>query len=279
MTDSKPSYPNQPTDDDTPDRREPGFRVSSSARSILRRLHPEEVERARRHGTNPFTTDPTDPHDRIDLSELDEPVAESLGDDPDTALHAIEEKMAQVTQELTEGQINQAQFQALYTHYAEQKTLILRLLSRDPHTDAWQRAASEGYTGILRKRHAARLEGLAIYDNWTGGIIRVFGTVDVPERTIAPLLESLRDRDTDLPEQRRPLSTQIEGGRWLSYYRGTFVTVLGVYSAEPSAVQLIQQANLHEQFEKVNHNLLEIGYADADDLAYPQQALFDDNPR
>src|SRR5690606_10806351 len=141
------------------------------------------------------------------------------------------------------------------------------------------RAASEGYTGILRKRHAARLEGLAIYDNWTGGVMRVFGTVDVPERTIAPLLESLRSQDADLPQQSRPLSTQIEGGRWLSYYRGAFVTVLGVYSAEPSTVQLNQQAALHERFEEMNHNLLEMGYADASDLVYPQQALFDENPR
>ena len=59
MTDSKPSYPNQPTDDDTPDRREPGFRVSSSARSILRRLYPEEVERAA--ATGPPPSRPTPP--------------------------------------------------------------------------------------------------------------------------------------------------------------------------------------------------------------------------
>lgn len=264
----------QTTAHNAPETGDGEFPVSSSAGSLLQRLKldaPEPTPRAPVRGTGPFTTVQVD---EIDPGELDAAITESAAQDPESALRAIEEKMAEVTRELTEGRVNQAQFQSIYTHYAEQKTLILRLLSRDPETTAWQRAAKEGYTGILRRRHAARLEGLVLLDNWSGEALRVMGRVDVPREVVAPLLESLRKPDEDAPPLDRPLSTQIESGRWLSYYRGTFVTAIAVYSAEPSAVQLGQQAKSHAAFEAQNRELLEMGYADPETLSYPQQALF-----
>lgn len=261
MTDYETGEPEETPDDEV------GFPVSATSRSLLERykISPQQ------QSSQPFTSDPAH---TIDDGELDTPVRESIARDPESALQRIEAKMAHVTQELTEGRINQAQFQALYTHYAERKTLILRLLARDPRTDAWQRVASEGYTSILRRRHAARLEGLALLDNWSGQLLRALGEVDIPRNVIRPLLAAIRNPTSAPAEAGRPLSTQIEGGRWLSYYRGTFVTEIAVYSAEPSAVQLIEQAALHDAFEDENRHRLEAGYPDADALSYPQAALF-----
>lgn len=275
MTDKRPTdQSNHPPPEDIPG--EDRFPVSSSASSLLRRLKPQPTPSAPAPeppapSASPFTTDRLD---EVDLSEIDETITENAAEDPDTALIDIEAKMAALTRDLSEGRINQAQFQAIYTHYAEQKTLVLRLLAQDPNTKAWQRAASEGYTNILRKRHAAHLEGLLLLDNWTGEALRVIGRVDIPGEVVAPLLESLHDPDPDVQPHTKPLSTQIEGGRWLFYYRGVFTTALAVYSAEPSAVQITRMADAHAGFEESNHSLLELGYPDPDRLTYPQQALF-----
>lgn len=273
MMDKRPADDyDQPPPDDTPG--ENRFPVSSSSSSLLRRLKPETPDRPSQPtppSASPFTTDRLD---EVDLSQIDETITESAARDPESALRSIEGKMAAITRELTEGRINRAQFQSIYTHYAEQKTLVLRLLAHDPTTNAWQRAASEGYTSILRKRHAARLEGLILLGNGTGEALRAMGRVDIPREVVAPLLESLRHPTPDMQPDAAPRSTQIEGGRWLLYYRGVFATTLAVYSAEPSAVQITRMAAAHTRFEEVNHNLLEQGYPDPDMLTYPQQALF-----
>lgn len=260
-----------PEDPDGEQVGEPNFPVSQSARSLLRRLEERPVQ-PRPGGTGPFTADPTDD---VDLDQLETQVGEPPGH-PADALRHIEACMSEITQELTGGQINHAQFQALYSHYAEQKALILRLLDRDPGSDAWQRAAFGGHTGILRKRHAARLEGLALLGNRTGAAVRVIGHVDVPQRVIAPLLDSLQHPQATTSASGQPLSTQIVGGRWLAYVRGRFVSALAVYSAEPSAVQLAALTSAHGEFESMNRAALAAGSPNPDRLAYPQEALFED---
>lgn len=270
MADDTRQLPENPDDEQAG---EGDFPVSRSARSLLRRLEDKPVHTPRAGGTGPFMADPTD---TVDLDGLETQVGEPP-QHPAVALGQIEASMAEITQELTGGQINHAQFQALYSHYAEQKALILRLLDRDPGTDAWQRAAFGGHTGILRKRHAARLEGLALLGNRTGTALRVLGHLDVPGEIIAPLLDSLRRPLLASGARSQPLSTQIEGGRWLAYTRGQFVSAITVYSAEPSGVQLAALVSAHEAFESLNRAALAAASPDPEKLTYPQEALFEED--
>src|SRR5690606_18563985 len=55
-------------------------------------------------------------------------------DDPDAALVSLRQRMKLTADEFAEGKINRAQFHALYARYSEQRSIIERLLERDPET-------------------------------------------------------------------------------------------------------------------------------------------------
>ncbi len=269
----------QPFDPDENDDQE-SFPVSSQAGSLRRRLSaPEDDEQPDSPApppgepgehVNPFTIDDLS---ALDLQTVEGEAIESTARDAQEALRDIEAKMAAVTRELAEGQVNQAQFQAIYTHYAEKKAVIERLLTRSPGSDAWRRAAAEGHTAFLRKRHSALLIGLAVYDNWTGESIQTLGHFDLPDEVMGSLLNSL-GQEIDPATLDRPQITQIEGGRWLCTVRGAFTTGVAVFSTEPSTVQLVKQGKAHRDFEQANRPALEAGGFDPAHLHYPQEMLF-----
>jgi hypothetical protein len=269
--------PSKPGDDE---RTDDEFPMSPAAGSLLRRFHPSGSggdapptspppgDEASETQASPFTVEDLE---SVDLAHVDSEQTGPMVSDPGAALKRIEGKMARTKQELAAGKINQAQFQAVYTHYAEQKALIRRLLDRGQRTGAVQRAvaAGTGHTGFLRRHHEARLMGLAVFDNQTGTHIHVMGLFEVPRSMIAPLLSHLGEiKDTRC--------TQIAGGHWLAYVGGRRATTLAVFSAEPSAHQLAGQAALHAAFERDNADLLRMGYLDPDALTFPQAGLFDE---
>lgn len=222
----------------------------------------------------PFTVEDLE---SVDLAPIDTEATGPHVDDPRAALKRIEARMARTKQELAAGKLNQAQFQAVYTHYAEQKALIRRLLARGQQPDAVQRAvaAGVGHTGFLRRHHEARLRGLTVFDNQSGTQIHSLGTFAVPGSLIAPLLNHLEEvKDAPGPEGEARF-TQIAGGRWLAYVSGVRATTIAVYSAEPSARQLARQTGLHAAFERENDDLLRMGYLDPDSLTFPQKNLFE----
>ena len=273
--------PREPEEKDTAG----GFPVSSRASSLLRRLQQDQEKRAARRSppapdrleaeapiehVSPFTVEDVS---AVNLETVEAQVTESTARDLGEALRRIEENMARVTREFADGAINQAQFQAIYTHYAEQKAVLQRMLARAPDSEAWRRAAIEGHTEFLRRQHAAKLVGLAVYDNWTSNLIHSSGAFDVPEEVMKSLLDNL-SREVEPGTRERPQSTQIEGGRWLCYVRGIFTTGVSVYTAEPSTVQLIAQGKVHREFERVNRRPLEMGSFEPEYLVYPQDELF-----
>jgi hypothetical protein len=232
-------------------------------------LTPEESHPAH---VNPFTVDDME---ALDLPDLDgassQPVmtAQDAGD----ALRHIEEKMREVTRELALGHINQAQFQAVFSRYAEQQAVIRRMLSRNPGSDAWQRVAKEGHTHFLRERHKARLLGLALYAHQDGGMIRSLGRFSLPDE----LRQTLPALVTKPPKagSANPQKTQIEGGRWLVYHRAAYTTLAAVFSSEPAEEQVEEQCRLHQQFEAENSAALELGLYRSAPLGFPQMALFE----
>nr|MBN1228769.1 hypothetical protein [Anaerolineae bacterium] len=219
----------------------------------------------------PFTSHPADISETTELAFSSDP----LVDNPITAMALLEERMAAVTREFVVGEVNQAQFQTIFTHYSEQREIIARLASRQPDSDTWKRAATRGLTTLLRKRHMAELEGMAIFVNESGEIAAVLGTYDLPEE-LQPSLEIAITTGPQVQANRIDSHiTQVEGGRWMILVRGRMVTTVALYSAEPSSIQLTQQEMAHREFEMLNQAPFKEGIFDADQLVFPQQTLFE----
>lgn len=275
---------------DRPDRGP--FPVSSSASSLFRRLQPERtppdaVEVGAPDSDEAASSTPAEelphvsPFTTNNLAAGNVPIGASANTrpapaTPNEALRRLDEKMERAGHELTNGTITRSQYQAIQSYYAERKALIQRLIERSPDTDAWLRAAiaSEGYGHLLLQQDEATVDGLALFDNWTGNEIRALGFFDMPPQVIGPLLDELGPVDGSSQPPGAPYARQLDDGRWLSTVRGTFTTAVAVFSARPSSVQLGWQSKLHQDFEHDNQPVLEAGYPDPRALTYPQQALF-----
>lgn len=213
-----------------------------------------------------------DEDDLRGLEALGDAPLRHIAEDPQEALAILEQKMARITRELAEGRINRAQFEAIYTHYSEQSTVIRRLMERNPRSEAWRRVAVEGHTRFLRQQYAAVVEGLLIYDQRQGRTLRTLGRLALPPHLLTALLEGLAQGHSAEADA-APQCTQIEGGRWLSVVSGVYAATIALFSAEPSGEQLQQQAALHHAFERLNARALGMGSADPESLTYPQEVL------
>jgi hypothetical protein len=188
----------------------------------------------------------------------------------------LQQKMATTVEEFASGKINNAQFQAIYLRYAEQRAMIARIHSADPRSTAWRdKMPVRGETAFLRKQYAAHALGCLIVENAQAKIIRTFGTFDLQGDLLTPLLSNLHRAMVDAPDPRER-STQIDGGRWLSLAPGEFTTTIAIFSHEPSAAQRSQLADLHRDFERANYRVLKIRQFQPSRLVYPQRMLFEE---
>ena len=263
------------------------FEVSSSARSLLDRLSKEQTESPPASEPEPeYPPEPETPAEplpsvspftvedinALDLSDLSADPVEKLPNNPDEALVRLQEKMVQVTEDLATGKINQAQFEALFTRFNEQHAVIMRLLDRNPESNAWQHVAEEGYTDFLLRRHEAKVEGIMIVDNWSGRPVKVLGSFKLESDILASLIKSL-EQSQKLSNGEKVRYTQIEGGRWLSSVTGVYTTAITIYSSEPTALQLDHLNEIHREFERSNKHALEMGQMQPDYLQFPHKSL------
>lgn len=193
----------------------------------------------------------------------------------DEAIEHLQSKMMVIANEFASGDINQAQFQAIYTRYCEQRAMIERIRTRDPEFKAWQAVASEGATGFLRQQFAAYVVGCGIANNQTGEFIRVFGDFRLDDDLMQSLLVSLQEHPAESLGSRER-STQIQRGRWLSIAPGNYATTIVIFSHEPSAAQREVIADLNRDFERANHRALKIGTINPKLLVYPHRTLFEE---
>ena len=61
---------------------------------------------------------------------------------PRSALDQIKDKLLHITSEYSAGHLSVIQFNAMYRHYMEKRTIIEKLLERNPDTDAWRAASA-----------------------------------------------------------------------------------------------------------------------------------------
>jgi hypothetical protein len=199
------------------------------------------------------------------------PLPGALPDDPTAALDTLRRKMEIVANEFSQGKINRAQFNAIYGRYSEQRTIIERLIERNPQNQAWKQAAAPGHTSFLRDHFEARLIYYLVYQHDTPAPLTMGGTQQPDMTIISQVLKMLWGM------KNRPrvglARKDMSGGRWMILATGEHAVTLTLFLLEPSVAQANLVRDLHADFERANRRALERGTRSLDRFVFPQRAL------
>ncbi len=183
-------------------------------------------------------------------------------------LEKLQGKIGRLADDFASGNINQQQFQKLYTHYQHEIRAVETLIETDQ--SQWGDAFQEGESVLIRQKHAAKAKGYAIYDNNSGMPISTLGKFEVDPALFVPMLSSFRSATAEIFGGGIQ-STAIEGGRWLCFVSGQFTTMMALFTAEPASKQLAFLEQLHGLFEKANRALLPNPPIEINDLVFPHE--------
>jgi hypothetical protein len=185
-------------------------------------------------------------------------------------LRKVRAKLNQLAGDFNAGTINRSQFQSLYSHYQQEIRTIEGLIETAPASDSWKGAITEGQSMLIRRQHAARAQGYAIYENDSGMPLSTLGRFELDPALVIPMLSSYRAAAVEIFGAGMR-STEIEGGRWLCFVPGEFTTMLAVFTTEPAAKQLEFLEELHRVFERANQRLLESSPVEPGGLLFPHE--------
>jgi hypothetical protein len=191
------------------------------------------------------------------------------------ALINLRQKMAGVAAEFAQGKLNQAQFDAIYGRYSEQRDITERLLARDPESQAWQSVVRSGHTGFLKQHYAARVLSYAIHDQETFRQIALTGSIQIARAQVEAALSRLRA----VIEQRGnpgPALKQLGDGRCVLFMPGSLSVVIAIFSLEPSKTQIGRIEDIHRDFERANQHALRARDYTTSRMVFPHRALFED---
>jgi hypothetical protein len=201
----------------------------------------------------------------------DEPAPTEPVDNPEAALENLRRKMEHVANEYAAGRLNRAQFNAIYGRYGEQRTIIERLLERNPRNRAWQQVAAPGHTSFLMEHFAARIMYYAVYRLDRPALLMIGGPQQPDMNQIEPVLHTL------LTMPNRPHSglarKSLGDGQWLVLALGAHTVTFVLFMLEPSAAQINRVRDLHADFERANRLALERDTRSLDRMVFPQRAL------
>ncbi len=185
-------------------------------------------------------------------------------------LDKVRTKLDRLAQDFNAGTINRSQFQSLYSHYQREMRNIETLIEAVPTAEGWRGAATEGQSVIIRRKHVARAEGYAIFENESGMPVSTLGNFKLDPALLVPMLSSYRAATREIFGA-GTRSTEIEDGRWLCYVPGEFTTMLAVFSTEPARKQLDFLDELHRHFENANRSQLSGPILDRSRLMFPHE--------
>jgi hypothetical protein len=192
-------------------------------------------------------------------------------ENPQAALEQLRHKMEVVANEFSQGKINRAQFNAIYGRYSEQRTIIERLIERNPENAAWKQAAAPGHTSFLRDHFEARLQYYLVYQHNIATPLMMGGKQQANMDEVGQVLRSLWGM------KNRPkiglARKDMTNGQWLVLALGEFAVTLALFALEPSAAQANLVRDLHADFERANRRALERGTRSLDRFVFPQRAL------
>lgn len=191
---------------------------------------------------------------------------------PESALDTLRAKMATVADEFAEGKINRAQFNAMYRRYSEQRSIIERMVERNPETDAWKQVLGvKGQTSFLRSRYEAQTLYYVVYRHNRYEPITAEGK---SPSNVTEILTAL-NRVWSMPS--RPEvglgRKAIDENHWLILASGAHAVTAVVFSLEPSITQARLVRDLHSDFERANQAALVRGWIVPDHMVFPQRAL------
>lgn len=192
-------------------------------------------------------------------------------ENPQAALEQLRHKMEVVANEFSQGKINRAQFNAIYGRYSEQRTIIERLIERNPENAAWKQAAAPGHTSFLRDHFEARLQYYLVYQHNIATPLMMGGKQQADMNEVSQVLRSLWGM------RNRPkiglARKDMGNGQWLVLALGEYAVTLTLFLLEPSAAQANLVRDLHADFERANRRALERGTRSLDRFVFPQRAL------
>lgn len=190
-------------------------------------------------------------------------------------LDQVRQKMEKLAEDFAAGKVNTTQFQELYAHYQQERRAIEEILEEAPTAAAWRAtiAAEESESVIIRRRHAARILGYAIYSVAGCTPLRTIGKYDIDPQIIAPILDSIRaDKEsTDLPTR----GIELKDSRWVGFIPGHYTILVVLFSVEPARAQLDMLRDLQAHFERANQHTLAKGTPDPSQLVFPHAAVFE----
>lgn len=203
--------------------------------------------------------------------------ASSGDENPRIALAELRHKIDVLLDEFAAGRLNRAQFHALYSRYNEQRTIIERLIERNPDSDAWKHvAASHGQTNFLRANLAAKSLSLGVFLRQQYSPVLTLGKLALKTHVITPVLRSLWEAEETATGMGR---RELDHGRWLLCAVGELSATLVLYSLEPSYTQAQLVRDLHTDFERANRLSIARGLTQPEQLVFPQRALIESEAR
>jgi hypothetical protein len=191
---------------------------------------------------------------------------------PRSALDQIKDKIATITSEYSAGKLNAVQFNAMYRHYMEKRTIIEKLLERNPDTDAWKAASSPGSTIYLRDRFEARPLYYVVFRKDEQKPLMMEGKI--PQKA-AQQMHKLLTLIWKMDDWKEGLARKSMGdGLWLLLLMGEQSMTLVVFFFQPSTLQINRVKDLHADFERANRQALERGMP-ANRMVFPQRSLME----
>lgn len=193
-------------------------------------------------------------------------------EDAQSALQYLRQKMEDTAVEFSNGNLNRAQFSAIYKHYNEKRTIIEKIHQRDPESDAWKQVIEPGQTGFLRQHFEARPVFFVVFLNKQSRPLLSGGEQSTKTITqIGKLLKLLWNLERE-PEK-GVARKAVGDGQWMVLAVGEYSVTFVVYSRQPSNNQSNLVRDLHSDFERANRLLLERGTHTARRMVFPQRAL------
>ncbi len=187
-------------------------------------------------------------------------------------MNSLRRKMELISDEFAQGKINRAQFNAMYKRYSEQRTIIERLIERNPDSEAWRQVISvKGQTGFLRHHFAAQPLYYIAYRNNELQPIMVGGKQKPNEAVVQSIIKVVWAMP-NRPKNglgRKP----IGDNDWLILAIGEHATTAVMFANEPSIAQARLVRDLHADFERANQAALSRGWLVPDRMVFPQRSL------
>jgi hypothetical protein len=191
------------------------------------------------------------------------------------ALINLRQKMAGIAAEFAQGKLNQAQFDAIYGRYSEQRDITERLLARDPESQAWQSVVRSGHTQFLKQHYKARVLSYAIHDQETFGLIARTGSIQIARSQVEAVLLRLQAVTVQRGNP-GPALKKLGDGRCVLFMPGALTVAIAIFSLEPSRTQIGRIEDIHRDFERANQHALRARDYTTSRMVFPHRALFEE---